>query len=729
MAFLIDCPGCGNSIVNNGQDCPFCGYSVKTGKTREEMEQELLAAEEALRAEEEAKAAEEAKRLEEERRIEEEKRAAEEAKRLEEERLAEQARLAAEEAKRQAQQNSFFGRLQQRKTNAVQQTDISEKVNNDIENLPEIPTGDSGVLPPMQLEREVSVNEIMNAPTVNLTPLPKEKEQTILPPMQLERKVSMDEIMNTPAVPLSSIQKEVVENALPDINSPDAGLPKRPQTDITVEMPSQKAPSVRKPEIDIQVSVPNQPAKPSVVLQKKEEPVTPQPIQQPVQPQQRPQRQWSSNPNEFNGNQPMQQPVQPQIQQPQMQQPVQPQQRPQRQWSSNPNEFNGNQPMQQPVQPQMQQPQIQQPVQPQQPRPQRQLQQQRQWSSNPNEFNNGNQPMQQPVQPQMQQQPMQQPAQPQPRPQRQQRQWSSNPNEFNGNQPMQQPVQPQMQQQPMQSQQPRPQRQPQQPRQQRQWSNNPNEFSGNVPLQPIQQERSEMTSTGERLSDLPPQQVPSDPSFDQTSYVKNLKKQMYAGKMSGGDSGMNEDIFTNNSNVVAQPMKHDENAKVVGVNVNRVTAPKSQNKIVAPIIIILILVIALGVVAYITLFQNPLGGDENESSSTTSSQSSETSSASSKTESKSSSTSAGTVKFKKPDNWESTVYAYVYVDEGSDRTENAKWPGEEMTDNSDGTYSYDVAKEFESGMIIFNDNTTGRKANKYPQSGANSIDFGIIYEV
>ena len=41
MALLIDCPGCGNSIVNNGQDCPFCGYSIKTGKTREEMEQEL----------------------------------------------------------------------------------------------------------------------------------------------------------------------------------------------------------------------------------------------------------------------------------------------------------------------------------------------------------------------------------------------------------------------------------------------------------------------------------------------------------------------------------------------------------------------------------------------------------------------------------------------------------------------------------------------------------------
>ena len=74
MALLIDCPGCGNSIVNNGQDCPFCGYSVKTGKTREEIEQELLAAEEALRAEEEAKAAAEAARLEQERLAEEARR-------------------------------------------------------------------------------------------------------------------------------------------------------------------------------------------------------------------------------------------------------------------------------------------------------------------------------------------------------------------------------------------------------------------------------------------------------------------------------------------------------------------------------------------------------------------------------------------------------------------------------------------------------------------------------
>ena len=713
MAFLIDCPGCGNSIINNGQDCPFCGYSVKTGKTREEMEQELLAAEEALRAEEEAKAAEEARRLEEQKRIEEEKRAAEEAKRLEQERLAEQARLAAEEAKRQAQQNSFFGRLQQKKSSVSQITNISDKVNNDIENLPEITTGDTGVLPPMQLEREVGINEIMNAPAVDLTPLPKEKETTVLPPMQLEREVSMDEIMNTPAVPLSPIQKEVVENALPDINSPDAGLPKRSQPDITVEMTSPiPSPPVRKPEIDIQVSVPNQPAKPSVVLQKKEEPVAPKPVQTQLQ---KPQRQWSSNPNEFNNNQQMQQPRQPQIQQPiqqqqPMQQPVQQRpQRQQRQWSNNPNDFNNNQQMQQPQQPQIQQPMPQQPIQqPVQQRPQRQ---QRQWSNNPNDFN-GNQPMNQPQQP-MPQQPMQQPVQQ--RPQRQQRQWSNNPNEFNNNQPMQQPQQPiQQQRQP----QPRPQRQ------QRQWSNNPNEIAGNVQLQPIQQEKAELTSTGERLSDLPPQQVPSDPSFDQTSYVKNLKKQMYAGKMGGGDNGMNEDIFKDSANVVVQPMKHDENAKVVTTSVNRVTVPKSQNKMVAPIIIILILVIALGVVAYITLFGNSSGEGSNENSSSTSQTSGSTSGAS-----KSSSTSAGTVKFKKPDDWDNDIYAYVYIDNGNGKIENSGWPGEKMTNNNDGTYSYDVAKEFADGMIVFNDDSKGRNARRYPKTNGSTIDFDIVYEV
>ena len=131
MALLIDCPGCGNSIVNNGQDCPFCGYSIKTGKTREQIEQE-----------QEAKAAEEARRLEEERKAEEARKAAEEAARLEQERLAEQARLAAEEAKRKAQENTIFAKFQQRNAARSQQTDFSDKVNNDLDHLPGMPTGE-----------------------------------------------------------------------------------------------------------------------------------------------------------------------------------------------------------------------------------------------------------------------------------------------------------------------------------------------------------------------------------------------------------------------------------------------------------------------------------------------------------------------------------------------------------------------------------------------------------
>ena len=53
MALVTTCPDCGQRIINNGEDCPFCGYSIAKGKSKAQMEQELLEAEEALRAEEE----------------------------------------------------------------------------------------------------------------------------------------------------------------------------------------------------------------------------------------------------------------------------------------------------------------------------------------------------------------------------------------------------------------------------------------------------------------------------------------------------------------------------------------------------------------------------------------------------------------------------------------------------------------------------------------------------
>ena len=92
MALVTTCPDCGQRIINNGEDCPFCGYSIAKGKSKAQMEQELLEAEEALRAEEEAKAAAEA-----------EARAAEEARLAAE---AEQARIAEEHFRKISEQNS-----------------------------------------------------------------------------------------------------------------------------------------------------------------------------------------------------------------------------------------------------------------------------------------------------------------------------------------------------------------------------------------------------------------------------------------------------------------------------------------------------------------------------------------------------------------------------------------------------------------------------------------------
>ena len=236
MALLTNCPNCSNPIINNGQDCPFCGYSMKLGKTKEQIEQELMEAEEARLAEEariaaEAQAAEEARIAAEQARIAEEQAKAAEAARLAAEaRAAEQARIAAERqaraaaAQRAAQQGggNIFAQFQQKTYR--QPVDLSDKVN-DMDNLPYMPEtgeGADGVLPPMQLDKPVSVATIANTPAVPLTPLANEQESSVLPPMQLEREVSIEEIRNTPAVPLQPIMEEKIEDALPDYNMPAA---------------------------------------------------------------------------------------------------------------------------------------------------------------------------------------------------------------------------------------------------------------------------------------------------------------------------------------------------------------------------------------------------------------------------------------------------------------------------------------------------------------------------
>ncbi|MGN0471192.1 MAG: starch-binding protein [Acutalibacteraceae bacterium] len=81
------------------------------------------------------------------------------------------------------------------------------------------------------------------------------------------------------------------------------------------------------------------------------------------------------------------------------------------------------------------------------------------------------------------------------------------------------------------------------------------------------------------------------------------------------------------------------------------------------------------------------------------------------------------VTFQKPDQWGDTVNAYVYEDGGN---KNAEWPGEAMTDNGDGTYSYTIPSDMSNPKILFNDGT-----NQYPNSNKPGIDVegGKTYTV
>ena len=129
MGLLISCPGCGMQIVNNGEDCPFCGFNVKENKSKEEMDRE---AEEF----EAAKEKEEADRLEEERL----KAEAEERARAEAQARAQaeaQARAQAEaEAASKTNSSNIFSQFR-KKTNAPVNADNNG--NDGIIEVPDLP--------------------------------------------------------------------------------------------------------------------------------------------------------------------------------------------------------------------------------------------------------------------------------------------------------------------------------------------------------------------------------------------------------------------------------------------------------------------------------------------------------------------------------------------------------------------------------------------------------------
>ena len=661
MALLTNCPNCGNQIVNNGQDCPFCGYSIKDGKTREEIEQEALEAEEAKAAEEAAAKAEaEAKAAEEAARAEAEARAAEEAARAEAEaraaaeaaKAAAEARAAAEAAQAQKQSSNIFSKFQKKTT--VQNnsnTDLEKKIN-EKEKLPEIPAGKSGKkLPPIEIERPVPLSKIANTPAVPLEPLAKEKVKNQLPPMQPEREISVEEIKNTQAVPLKPIKAEEIHNALPTDTASPKSEKKQPQ--ITVEVPETV------PTTPIHKNAP--PIRPQQPTAPVQEPVqTPAPPQPPVQqeppaPQQRPQRQPRPQ-NPQNGGRPQQ-----------------------KQWSSEPQDFSGNgqEPSQNaPQQRPQRQPRPQNPQNGSRPQQQRPPRQQKQWSSEPQDFGNGQEPSQ---------------NAPQQRPQRQSR--PQNPQ--NGGRPQQQ----------------RP------PRQQRQWSSNPQ--GGKTVLDPIVQERQDVSPTGERLENLPPQQVASDPNFDTDSYVQNLQRQIQNDQANTQREIHKDDVVKKAENVEVQPMKFD-GKQLRGANVSVVTAPSKSKNLILPITIVIILIIALIVIAVVMLSGN--GSESTETSGDTST------SASAST----STTKAGrNVTFEKPADWGNDVYAYVYVldPNGDDAKKLAVWPGEKMQNDGNGKYSYTVDGDYVDGLIIFNDGKDG--GHQYPDKNEDGVKIvaGQTYKV
>ena len=65
---------------------------------------------------------------------------------------------------------------------------------------------------------------------------------------------------------------------------------------------------------------------------------------------------------------------------------------------------------------------------------------------------------------------------------------------------------------------------------------------------------------------------------------------------------------------------------------------------------------------------------------------------------------AGSIYFTKPSNWNNTIYAYIYTENGSSVVKNAAWPGVAMTKESNGEYSCNIGIDVTSNTrVIFSD--------------------------
>ena len=281
MALLINCPGCGNRIVNNGQNCPFCGFNVKENKSAEEMEAEAKKAETGVENNTE---------------------------------ISQQKKVPVKKSEPVREERYVPTETQQQTVQTEVYEEQEQMSVDEAKKLPDIGVSAGGkALPPIEIEKPVPLSKIANTPAVELTPIESEKVDNKLPPMQLEREITIEQIRQTPAVRLTPIEQEEVEDRLPDINT------EKP-------VPSEAAHS--EAGISIEKGNVQRPA-PKAKRQWSTEPVQQQQPEQPQQPQQpapKAKRQWSTEP----------------VQQQQPQQPQQPVQKANRQWSASPKTENNS---------------------------------------------------------------------------------------------------------------------------------------------------------------------------------------------------------------------------------------------------------------------------------------------------------------------------------------------------------------------------------------------------
>ena len=208
-----------------------------------------------------------------------------------------------------------------------------------------------------------------------------------------------------------------------------------------------------------------------------------------------------------------------------------------------------------------------------------------------------------------------------------------------------------------------------------------------------------MTATGERLENLPPQERMGDANFDTDSYVNRLQYQIEADRRKNATKTIEEDFLKDADKVEVQPMKFDGKQIKVNTSANVVRTPKTHNKNLVPIIIVVILALALiGTAVYLFFFSGLFKKQV-------------------------------TISFDKPSSWSDTVYAFYYKDTEELKTlsddtlkDTKKLEDFKMTANGDTTYTIRIDGKYADGYVIFFDD----KNNAYPEDAILKIAMGQL---